>query len=194
MDNDKIGKLICSLRKEKQFTQLQLAKLMHISDKTISKWERGLGCPDITLLQDLSRIFEIDVETLLSGEVDANALLGGSMKNMQFYICPTCGNLITSMSDATISCCGKKLKAITPHKAETEEKLSVEVIENDYFVTSAHEMNREHYISFVALLTGDSIMLRKKYPEWDLQVRIPSFSHGTLIWCCTKHGLFYQYV
>lgn len=43
MDNEKIGRLICSLRKEKNLTQLQLASQMNISDKTVSKWERGVS-------------------------------------------------------------------------------------------------------------------------------------------------------
>ena len=53
-------------------------------------------------------------------------------------------------------------------------------------------MEKGHYISFVALLTGDSILLRKQYPEWDLQLRLPAFAHGKLLWYCTQHGLFYQ--
>lgn len=194
MDNIKIGQLIYRLRKERHLTQLQLANQMNISDKAISKWERGLGCPDISLLPDLSKIFDVDLEKLLSGELDINEVLGGDMKKMNFYICPTCGNMITSMTDTTISCCGKKLKAIQPQKANEDEKLSVDIIENDFFITSEHQMTREHYIAFVALLTGDSIMLRKQYPEWDLQVRIPVFAHGKLLWYCTKHGLFYQEV
>lgn len=114
------------------------------------------------------------------------------MKKMKFYICPDCGNVIIAMADTTISCCGKKLQAIQPKKAEGEEKLSVEVIENDYYISSEHEMVRDHYISFVALLTSDTMMLRKQYPEWGLQVRIPVFAHGRLLWYCSKHGLFYQ--
>ena len=98
------------------------------------------------------------------------------------------------MTDTAVSCCGKKLKAIQPQKANDNERLSVEVVENDYFITSEHPMTKEHYIAFVALLTGDSFMLRKQYPEWDLQVRIPSFAHGRLLWYCTEHGLFYQLV
>ena len=43
MDNEKIRKLICQLRKEMRLTQLQLAQQMNISDKTISKWERGVS-------------------------------------------------------------------------------------------------------------------------------------------------------
>lgn len=43
MDNAKIGRLITKLRKENNLTQLQLANMMHISDKTVSKWERGVS-------------------------------------------------------------------------------------------------------------------------------------------------------
>lgn len=192
MDNVKIGNLICRLRKENHMTQQQLAERMHISDKAVSKWERGNGCPDVSLLPELSRIFGVDLEKLLSGELNANDILGGNMKKMKFYICPDCGNVITAMTDTTISCCGKKLQAIEPKKAEGEEKLSVEVIENDYYISSEHEMVRDHYISFVALLTSDTMMLRKQYPEWGLQVRIPVFAHDRLLWYCSKHGLFYQ--
>lgn len=192
MDNIKIGKLIYTLRKEKKLTQLQLAECMNISDKTISKWERGLGCPDVSLLSELSKLFEVDLEKLLSGKLDINETLGGNMKKLQFYVCPNCGNVITAMTDTTITCCGKKLKAMQPQKPDEGEQLSIEIIDNDYFISSEHEMVREHYISFVALLTSDSIFLRKQYPEWNLQVRIPSFAHGLLLWYCTKHGLFYQ--
>lgn len=114
------------------------------------------------------------------------------MKHIKFFVCPHCGNLITAMADTSVSCCGKKLQALTPRKASENERLSVEIIENDYFISTQHEMVREHYISFVALLTGDSIMLRRQYPEWELQTRIPVFSHGRLLWYCTQHGLFYQ--
>lgn len=194
MNNIKIGNLIYTLRKEKQLTQLQLAERMNISDKTVSKWERGLGCPDISLLPDLSKILEINLEELLSGKLDINAITGGNMKKTKFYICPQCGNIITSSEDAAISCCGKKLSASEPQKANEQEKLSIENIETDYFISTNHEMTKEHYISFVALLTGDSLIIRKQYPEWNLQTRIPAFSHGKLIWNCTKHGLFYQII
>ena len=175
-------------------TQLQLAERMNISDKTVSKWERGLGCPDISLLPDLSNILEVNLEELLSGKLDINAITGGNMKKTKFYICPQCGNIITSSEDAAISCCGKKLLASEPQKANEQEKLSIENIETDYFISTNHEMTKEHYISFVALLTGDSLIIRKQYPEWNLQTRIPAFSHGKLIWNCTKHGLFYQII
>lgn len=151
MNNIKIGNLIYTLRKEKQLTQLQLAERMNISDKTVSKWERGLGCPDISLLPDLSKILEVNLEELLSGKLDINSITGGNMKKTKFYICPQCGNIITSSEDAAISCCGKKLSASEPQKANEQEKLSIENIETDYFISTNHEMTKEHYISFVAL-------------------------------------------
>ena len=194
MDNEKIGKLIYGLRKERNMTQLQLAEILHISDKTVSKWERGQGCPDISLLVDLSCVLGVDMEKLLSGRLEANEERGGNMKKLNFYVCPECGNVITAMTEAGISCCGKKLQPLEAVKAHDEERLLVENIENDYYISSDHPMLKEHYISFVALLTGDTLTLKKQYPEWDLQVRIPGRTHGKLIWYCTEHGLFYQLV
>ena len=192
MDAGKIGKLIYELRKEKHMTQRALAERLLVSDKAVSKWERGLGCPDLSLLPGLSAVLEVDLEKLLAGELGENDIIGGNMKKTRFYICPTCGNVVTAMADTAVSCCGKKLQAIEPKKAEGEEKLKVEVIENEYFITADHPMTREHYITFVALLTGDTLVLRKQYPEWDLQTRIPTLAHGRLLWYCSRHGLFYQ--
>ena len=147
MDNGKVGELIRRLRKEKNMTQLQLAEQLHVSDKAVSKWERGMGSPELSLMAELSRIFAVDMENLLAGELKRNELMGGNMRKLQFYVCPDCGNLLTSMTDTDISCCGRKLKAITPVKAAEEEKLSVERIEQDLFISSDHEMSREHYIT-----------------------------------------------
>ena len=192
MDNAKIGKLIYKLRKEQNMTQLQLAQQMNISDKTVSKWERGLGCPEVSLLPELSKLFGVDLEKLLSGQLETNARLGGDMKKLQFYSCPDCGNIITAMTATSLSCCGRKLQPLQPKRAAEHERLVVEKVEDDFYITTAHPMERGHYIAFVALLSGDSIMLRKQYPQWELQVRIPIFAHGRLLWYCNKHGLFYQ--
>lgn len=194
MNPEKIGGLIYALRKEHGLTQLQLAGKLHVSDKAVSKWERGGGCPDVSLLPGLAEVFGVNLEDLLSGERNANDLVGGNMKKLKFYYCTQCGNLVTATAEAAVSCCGKKLAAMTPVKAQEGEKLSVQKIENDYFITADHPMTKEHFITFVALLTGDSVLLRKQYPEWDLQTRIPQFGRGMLVWHCTQHGLFYQLV
>ena len=68
MDNEKFGNFIKSLRKEKKLTQKELGEKLNITDKAISKWERGLSFPDIAMLNSLASFFEIDVSELLNGE------------------------------------------------------------------------------------------------------------------------------
>ena len=114
------------------------------------------------------------------------------MKKLKFYFCPACGNLMFTANPTEISCCGKKLEPLTPQKADPDHQLQVERSDGEWYVTAAHEMRREHYISYVALLTGDTVLLRKRYPEWNLDVRLPLFAHGRLFWFCTQHGLFYK--
>ena len=68
MDNKKFGDFIKELRKEKQLTQKELGEKLNITDKAISKWERGLSFPDIAVLKDSAEFFEIDMSELLNGE------------------------------------------------------------------------------------------------------------------------------
>lgn len=68
MDQKKTGALIGSERKRLGLTQRELAEQLHISDRTVSKWERGAGFPDISLLEPLSRALELTVPELLRGE------------------------------------------------------------------------------------------------------------------------------
>lgn len=68
MDNMKIGQFICELRKEKQMTQKELADKLHITDKAVSKWERGKSLPDLEMMSQLCRTFGISINELLSGE------------------------------------------------------------------------------------------------------------------------------
>lgn len=68
MDQMKIGRFIAEERKNKKYTQRQLADVLGISDKTISKWETGNGFPEISLLLPLCEELEISVNELLSGE------------------------------------------------------------------------------------------------------------------------------
>ena len=68
MNCDKIGKFIATSRKKKGLTQIELADKLNITDRAVSKWERGKGCPDISLLEDLSKILDVSIIELLKGE------------------------------------------------------------------------------------------------------------------------------
>ena len=68
VDQVKIGRFITEQRKQKNYTQRQLADILEISDKTVSKWECGNGFPEVSLLLPLCKELEISVNELLSGE------------------------------------------------------------------------------------------------------------------------------
>lgn len=68
MDQVKIGKFICSTRKQLGMTQEQLGEHLDVTNKTVSRWETGKYMPDIDKLQDLSAILGISINELLAGE------------------------------------------------------------------------------------------------------------------------------
>ena len=68
MDLIKIGKYIAFKRKEQGLTQKQLAEKLNMSDKSVSKWERGKGLPDPVYMLELCRLLDISVNELLTGE------------------------------------------------------------------------------------------------------------------------------
>ena len=68
MNQEKIGKFISKVRKEKKLTQKQLAEKLGITDRAISKWENSKSMPDLSLLKPLCNILDITINELLSGE------------------------------------------------------------------------------------------------------------------------------
>ena len=68
MDQEKIGKFILELRKDKKMTQQELADKIGVTDRAISKWENGRGMPDISLMKPLCEILDITLNELISGE------------------------------------------------------------------------------------------------------------------------------
>ncbi|MGN1201721.1 MAG: helix-turn-helix domain-containing protein, partial [Eubacterium sp.] len=67
MDAKITGKIINSKRKEKGLTQIQLAEILNVSNRAVSKWENGDGFPDISLLPDISSALDITIDELLTG-------------------------------------------------------------------------------------------------------------------------------
>lgn len=191
MDLSKTGKLISFLRKEKGFTQKELAEKIGICSKTVSKWETGNGFPDISLLCKLAEIFTVDIGKLIEGEIPETKIKSENVARTKFYVCQTCGNVITSMGSSEIVCCGRKLSALKPVEPDEKHKLNVEKAENDFYITFSHPMEKEHYISFVAYVRFDRILVIKLYPEQGGEVRFPQMYGGRLYYYCNNHGLFY---
>lgn len=190
MDCSKVGALILSLRKEKNMTQKEIAERMNISDKTISKWERGMGCPDVSLLGDLSKILGVNIEKILIGDLEEKDKDGDNMKHLKFYVCKNCGNVITGVSEAEVSCCGRKLNPLTVKPEDEDHKITVADSGDEYYITMDHPMSKTHYISFAAFVGFDKMMLIKLYPEQNAELYIPKMQHGKLYIYCSEHGLW----
>ena len=84
MDQLKIGKFIADCRKQKNLTQMQLAEKLGITDKAISKWERGMAMPDSSIMLELCDILGINVNELLSGE--KNIMENNNQKSEQLLL------------------------------------------------------------------------------------------------------------
>lgn len=68
MNQEKIGKFILNLRKEKNMTQQELAEKLKVTDRAISNWENGKNMPDLSLFKSICDVFDITINELLSGE------------------------------------------------------------------------------------------------------------------------------
>ena len=191
MDYEKLGQLILQLRKEKGLTQQEIAAHLNISNKTVSKWECGKGAPDVSLWEGLSAILGADVLKLLHGELNPNRLDTGKIDNIRFYVCPNCGNILTSTGRADISCCGRRLSPLSATREVAGHEISVEEMDIDFFITIKHGMSKEHYISFAAYVYDDRIWFQRLYPEQNPTFRMPVMKGGgNLYLYCTKDGLF----
>ena len=190
MDLSKTGKLISELRKEKGLTQKAVAEKLGVCPKTVSKWETGHGFPDISLISELSKAFQVDVLKLLEGEMPKIKPEVGNVKRTKFYVCEKCGNILTSIGNAEITCCGRTLVPLKSKESDEAHIFNIEKIEDEYYITFSHPMTKEHYISFVSYVRFDRVLTVKLYPEQDGELRFPQMRGGKMYCYCNTHGLF----
>ena len=184
------GTVIRELREKNKMTQLQLAEKLGVSDKTVSKWETAKGYPDITLLEPIAEVFKISVTELISGNTVHNANVSANMLRSKFYVCPVCGNVIHSMGEAAIHCHGILLTPLEAEPADERHMLSIERVEDEYYVRIDHSMTKEHYISFVAAASSDQLQMVKLYPEGNAEARFKIRRVRKIFYCCNRDGLF----
>jgi len=188
------GKTIKTLREEKALTQAQLAEKIGVSSKAVSKWETAKGLPHITLIAPIAKGLSVSVTELISGDTVINKNVSSNILRSKFYVCPICNNIIRTVGDAVISCCGITLPPLEAEEADEKHQITVEKIEDEHFITVKHDMTKEHYISFVAYLTSDRVQLVKLYPEGNAETRLNLRGRGYLYFYCNKHGLMKQKV
>ena len=183
------GTTIKELREKKGITQAELAGVLSVSSKAVSKWETAKGLPDITLIEPLAKALGVSVMELMSGGAVINKNTSSNMLRSKFYVCPLCGNIIRTTGDTLISCCGITLPALEAEAVDDDHKITIEQVEDEYFVTVDHEMTKQHFISFIAFVTSDRVRFVKLYPEGNAETRLSFRGGGYLYIYCNKHGL-----
>ena len=184
------GTTIRQLREDRKMTQAELAEMIGVSSKTISKWETAKGLPDITLLQPLAQALGISVIELMNGEHITNRNVSANMLRCKFYVCPVCGNIIHAAGNALISCCGVTLPPLEAEDEDDDHGITIEQVEDEQFLTIHHPMTKDHYISFIAFVTSDRLQIVKLYPEGNAETRLQLRGRGYLYYYCNRHGLF----
>ena len=189
MNNYITGKIIKELRERKKLTQIELADMISVSDKTVSKWETGKGLPDISLIEPLSKALNVSVIELMNGEYITNQNKSSNMLKSNFSVCPICGNIIHTMGKNINSCCGITLPIIEADIENDKHTINCSIVESEYFISINHEMNKEHYISFIAYVTNDRCEIVKLYPEQNAEARFLKRGKGIIYIYCNKDGL-----
>lgn len=184
------GKTIKELRESKKMTQLELANILCVSDKTISKWETGKGLPDISLIDPLAKALRVSIIELMNGEYIVNNNKSSNMLNSKLYVCPICGNVIHTIGENLVSCCGIVLPVLQPEIEDSQHVINNDLIENELYVTLNHSMTKDHYISFIVYITNDKYEFVKLYPEQNPEARFLKKGHGIIYAYCNKDGLF----
>ena len=192
MNNQQTGRLIRHLRLEKAMTQKKLSELLNVTEQAVSKWERGIGLPEISILPRLSECLEVNLNNMLLGNLNENDINGGRMKEAHFYVCSSCDNFIFSAGKTEVSCCGRTLHEYVPEEADEKEKMLIQEVEYDWYITSNHPMKKNDYILFSAFFVNGRIEIFSHYPEWNYELRVPRTGKGTLYWFSRKNGLQYQ--
>ena len=190
MNNYVAGANIKALRERRKLTQAELAEKLGISSKTVSKWETSRGLPDISLLQPLAQALGISVIELMNGQHITNRNISANLLRGKFYACPICGNILHSIGNAVVSCCGITLPPLDAEAANEAHEILIEPVEDEHFLSLPHPMTKEHFISFIAFVTSDRIQTVKLYPEGNAETRLQLRGRGYLYYFCNRHGLF----
>ena len=94
------------------------------------------------------------------------------------------------MGKAVISCCGITLLPLEAEGTDIEHTISIEKVEDEWYVSVNHPMTKEHYISFIAAMADNGIQMIKLYPEGMAQTRFKISRVKWLYVYCNRHGLF----
>ena len=113
------------------------------------------------------------------------------MMRSKFYVCPVCGNVIHSMGEAVITCHGIKLSPAAAEETDENHMISIERVEDKFYMHINHAMTKQHYISFIAAASSDRMQMVKLYPEGNAEARFKINGAKKIYFYCNRDGLFH---
>lgn len=184
------GAVIRQLREKCHLTQAELASRLHVSDKTVSKWETAKGYPDISLLEPIAKVFGVSLTELISGNMVSNGNVSANMMRSYFYVCPVCGNIIHSVGEIVVHCHGVQLAPCQAEETDENHMIFIERVEDEYYIRIEHVMTKQHFISFAAALSTDTVQMIRLYPESNAEARFKMRGVKKILFYCNRDGLF----
>lgn len=141
-------------------------------------------------MEPLAQALGISVIELIKGEDITNSNVAANMLRSQFYVCPVCGNVIRTIGQAVVSCCGITLPQLEAEAPDADHAVKVDLVEDEYFVEVDHPMVKDHYISFVAAVSDDGVQFTKLYPEGNPWARFKASRVRWICYYCNRHGFY----
>ena len=187
-------KALAAFQEAKEIKDIDELKVKFLGKKgeltAILKEMGKLSAEERPVIGQLANEVRAEIEKMLDGDLQEKRGETGNMKRMKFCRCEHCGNILWSMGGGEISCCGRKLTPLAVQNMDELHDINVEEIDHEYYVTFAHEMKKEHFVSFAALVSWDRVNIVKLYPEQASEAYLPRQRRGELYLCCSEHGLF----
>ena len=141
-------------------------------------------------MEPIADAFSVSVTELISGNTVFNANVAANMMRSKFYVCPVCGNVIHSMGEAVITCHGINLSPAAAEETDENHMISIERVEDKFYMHINHAMTKQHYISFIAAASSDRMQMVKLYPEGNAEARFKIRGSGRFYCYCNRHGLY----
>ncbi len=132
----------------------------------------------------------MSITELFSGDTVENKNISANVEKIKFYVCPICGNIITSVGETMVSCHGINLKPLEAEASDEKHQIDVSRVEDEYYVNINHTMTKNHYISFIAAVSKDRLQLVKLYPESSAETRFKISRVNKIYYYCNKDGLY----
>ena len=145
MNQEKMGQLIAELRKEKKLTQEKFAEILNVDRTTISKWERGISAPDISLLQPICTVFDITVSELLNYEkgVEITSEKDNTIDAIKYYNKKTQKKYVQIFVIVLLFIVGIFITGITVNNYNKYEVYEIESNNTDFFITGYSFRNKK---------------------------------------------------